>query len=297
MRIAVALASISLLIIFLSTGTNPPGDRLFLPLYRLPLGWLLREPGRFLMLVSLAFAAMVGVTTEAVSHSRLVLRMRGWRFRSSEIVRGVLPATTLASTFLLGFPLFTGAIVPDGRAGLPPAHVQMPAYWRQMAQFVDGLPSQGAVLILPPDDYYQMPYSWGYYGSDGFIVELFHRHVLVPSGQGYSPASSEVLSAVDMTANGILSGDWLRVETLLLDLNSPFVLVRMDVETGIPDRTILPPQDLFDALIASPKFTLLRRFGSLALFELLRPSSELTTAADFVTVNTQTPDLRLLSVF
>ena len=68
-----------------------------------------------------------------------------------------------------------------------------------MARFVDAAPLSGAVLVLPPDDFYQMPYRWGYYGTDSFIPDLMNRPVLVPSGQGYSPASVQLLRAVDLT--------------------------------------------------------------------------------------------------
>ncbi|MFZ1063005.1 MAG: hypothetical protein WAN30_05990, partial [Acidimicrobiales bacterium] len=51
-RFAGLVSLLSLVVIFLSTGTRSPGNILFDPLYHLPYGWLLREPGRFLIAVS-----------------------------------------------------------------------------------------------------------------------------------------------------------------------------------------------------------------------------------------------------
>ena len=54
-RLAVVapFALCALFLLALSTGTNPPGSLIFDPLYHLPFGWLLREPGRFLMELAL----------------------------------------------------------------------------------------------------------------------------------------------------------------------------------------------------------------------------------------------------
>ena len=187
-RLAVAAATVALIVIFISTGTNAPGNIVFDPLYSLPFGWLLREPGRFLMLVALAYAVLTAVVVQALVHRNSAIESVRSHRLSSGILRFAVAPLVLGTSILAGFPLFTGAIVPDNRPGLPPAHVKMPGYWTEMAGFVDALPIQGALLVMPPDDFYQMPYTWGYYGSDAFVVEMFHRPVLVPNGQGYSPA-------------------------------------------------------------------------------------------------------------
>jgi len=53
LALAVTGATGSLVIIFLSTGTRLPGSLVFDALYRLPYGWLLQGPGRFLLLAGL----------------------------------------------------------------------------------------------------------------------------------------------------------------------------------------------------------------------------------------------------
>ncbi|HTW11359.1 MAG TPA: hypothetical protein VME01_01340, partial [Solirubrobacteraceae bacterium] len=60
-------AGMALLLIFISTGTRAPGDVLFNPLYSLPLGWLLREPERFLLGAALAYAILLAVTVQALA--------------------------------------------------------------------------------------------------------------------------------------------------------------------------------------------------------------------------------------
>ena len=66
-RLAGALSVGALAVILLSTGTNAPGSLLFDPLYHLPHGWLLREPGRFLIAAALCFALLVGMLIDRLA--------------------------------------------------------------------------------------------------------------------------------------------------------------------------------------------------------------------------------------
>jgi arabinofuranan 3-O-arabinosyltransferase len=294
LRLAVAAATVAAIVVFLSTGTNPPGNLAFNTLYGLPYGWLLREPGRFLMVVSLTYSVLVAVVADTLRSHHALIGWNWWRRNLVSASRVSIAPVAVATVVCLGFPLYTGAVVADGAPRLAPTHVTVPTYWTEMARFVDTLPTQGAVLVMPPDDFYQMPYTWGYYGNDGFIVDLFHRPVLVPNGQGYTPASSEMLSAVGLTAQSILDRDWPQLEALVRVLNTPLILVRRDLDTSYAGRQILPAGDLADALSAAPNFDLVRTVGSLELFALRGATAETGTSMP-VTINTQTPDLRLLS--
>ena len=294
LRLAVAAAATALIVIFISTGTNAPGNVVFNRLYNLPFGWLLREPGRFLMLAALAYAVLSGVVVQATFDSQSLIQFAKSRRASAGMVRFAFAPLLLASSVSLGFPLYTGSVAPDTRAVLPPVHVKMPAYWSEMARFVDGLPMQGGILVMPPDDFYAMPYLWGYYGTDGFVADMFHRPVLVPNPQGYIPTTTQLLGAVNLTAQSMLQGDWRQAETLVRAFNTPLVLVRGDIDATFPSRSILAPNDLASALRAAPNFVLVRQIGSLDLFSLKSATSEAGVAAKFATINTQTPDLRLL---
>lgn len=301
LRLAIAASTVALVVIVFSTGTNWPGNVVFVPLYNLPFGWVLREPARFLMLVALAYAILVGVVTKALLDRAVaeLVRSRGitgpaWRLGAAPLAIGV--------SLLLGFPMFTGGFVADGGPTLPawaisarPTHVTMPAYWPEMARFADALPESGAVLVMPPDDWYQMPYAW-YYGTDDFVSQMFSRRVLLPNRSGYTPASAELSNAVDLTTTSILHRDWPQVEALITALDSPFILVRGDIVAPSPNHSIVPPADLAAALAAAPNFELIRQIGPLELFRLTHTVAETEIAFNVATINTSTPDLQLLSL-
>lgn len=296
LRLGVAAGSLAIILLFLSTGTNPPGNALFDLLYGLPFGWLLREPGRFLMAVALGYAIMSGLAIEALGRAPIADKLATGRYAVWPR-RGLGFLALLVLLIIPAYPLVTGAVVPDQRPILPSEHVRVPTYWLGMANFLNESAAPGAILVLPPDDFYQMPYSWGYYGVDGFIPQLISRPVLVPNGQGYAPASQPLLNAVNSTATSIIQHDWPNAESILQVLHTPLVLVRGDIQAPYPNRHIVSPQALSAALLTSPAFELVDREGPLSLFRLKSAvASEIQEASAIATVNVTAPDLRLLSV-
>src|SRR6185437_15570824 len=123
-----------------------------------------------------AYSVLLALTTEAACE-RVNSFRRGtvWRWRSALRRPGLrLAAVSAAGAAMIapGFPLMTGAIAPNSRPVLPPSHVSVPGYWTAMASYVSGSAPPGNLLVLPEDDFYQMPYTWGYYGADSFITNL-----------------------------------------------------------------------------------------------------------------------------
>ncbi|HEY6789646.1 MAG TPA: hypothetical protein VI365_20290, partial [Trebonia sp.] len=298
-RLGIAASALALFLVLLSTGTRLPGSLIFDPLYQLPLGWLLREPGRFLMLAGLAYSVLLALTTEAARERLNSLPGTGWRWRSALRRPGLrLAAVGVAGAAVLapGFPLMTGAIAPDHRPVLPSMHVSVPAYWTAMASYLNRSAPPGNLLVLPEDDFYQMSYTWGYYGADAFITDLIARNVLDPVVQGYTPAPQELTGAIRLVQQGLLAHDWPSVQRMLGAIGTPLLLVRGDVDTAFPGRHITSPAALDRALREDKDMRLVRRFGKLDLFELRASIGPTGSVAHYATVNSATPDLRDLAL-
>jgi hypothetical protein len=295
--LATSASSLALFTILLSTGTNPPGNMIFNGVYGLPFGWLLREPGRFQMASGLALAVMLAVSFEAFVESRWLRRVVGLKLGRLQPIERLVAVPVIVLLLAAAFPLATGAIVPDRRPNLPPAHVKLPAYWEEMGRAIDGVKTTGPVLVLPPDDFYQMPYNWGYYGADTFISNLTSRPALVPNRDGYTPASKEVIAAVNLISTSLLEGDWRLTDRIADALGTPLVLVRGDIKVPSPPRNIVSPAALTAALERAPNFQLVRRIGPLSLFARRGAvSPHLEAVSSFATVETDSPDLRALSL-
>jgi arabinofuranan 3-O-arabinosyltransferase len=301
-RLAVPIAMPVLLIILLSTGTNFPGSLLFNPLYHLPFGWLLREPGRFLTVAALGYAILVAATVDQVraslyrrAHRRHIPRMRRWRPTWGAALATLAICAVTAGP---GYPIVAGAAVPDRRPLLPPEHVTLPAYWQDMVSAIDVAPQSGAVAVLPPDDFYQVPYTWGYYGSDSFLPQMVRRPVVAPVPQGYLNSSGQLLASVDRLATSLLAHDWAEVHQTLGTLRSPLLLVRLDVDrTSRLGASIISPADLAAAAAADPDLHLQHAAGALRLYALNGPvPPRQEVVRQVVTVDSPTPDLATLAL-
>jgi hypothetical protein len=297
-RLTVSVAAVALFVVVLSTGTNAPGSVVFDPLYRLPYGWLLEEPGRFLMVSGLAYSILGAVSTMTLAeewHSRRA-QISSRPQRRVLLERAVSLSLVGAVVLIPGFPLLSGVIVRGPRDGFPSEHVTLPAYWAATARYLNTQASPGSLLVLPPDDFYQMPYRW-YYGNDGFISNLLTRHVVDPSGQGYSPASAELLTTTQQIASSLLAHDWLLANRLLDAVGTPEIIVRGDIEANFPGRDIISPATLAAALSHDPGVSLVYHDGPLRVFRLRQASGEFVTASHVVTVDSVAPDLRALALF
>lgn len=295
-RVTALVALATLGIMTFSTGTRSPGNVLFDPLYSLPYGWLLREPGRFLMAAALGVALLGALLVEQLCslpmrHLPRLLR-RGTGTQQTHTL-GLLGLGAVVLVALTSFPLWSGRVVPGPRPPFPSSHVKIPTSWNAMATYLNapGAPS-GHLLALPPESSIYIPFSW-YYGTNGFVAQLLRRPVVDPSGQGYDVVSSELSSASQLEGEALVARDWTEARRLLGAMDTPLVLVEGDVETPFPGHSIISPALLAARLRADPLMRPLRRFGPLQLFTV---RAALLPPSDFATVDTATPDLRALAL-
>ena len=151
--------------------------------------------------------------------------------------------------------------------------------------------------MLPQDDFYQMPYTWGYYGADAFITDLIARKVVDPVTEGYAPAGAELGDAVRLVQRGLLAHDWRSVYRALTALGTPLLLVRGDVNANFGEPHITPPAALERALSEDPGMRLVRRLGKLVLFTLRAPTNPTGSVTSYATVNSARPDLATCRFF
>lgn len=299
LRITLGTASVTLGTIFLSTGTHLPGAVLFDFLYRLPFGWVLKQPVRFLMVADLGYAILVGITLQTVFRTgsvRRVMTVAG--HRTAPVIAGAI--TLVALMLVPAYPLFTGAVVLGSHDTYPSeflaraeAHVSVPVYWEEMAKFINTQAPPGILWTLPVDDYYQMPYRW-YYGHDGFIAQLISRSVLDPVAEGYAPSKASLLTAVALGQRELLAGSWTASQDVLGALGIRLVLVRGDVLANYPGRTFSDPALLAQALARDPHARLLAVRGPLRLYADSIPQAG--PGPSYVTVKSSNADLRLLGL-
>lgn len=284
--------AVTVAIVLLSTGTKQPGAPVFNALYGLPLGWLLREPGRFLMLVALADSVLIGIVIERLT----VFAAKRYPTppRHARIKAGALGGVATLLLVLPSYPLFTGAVTPSHpHDGFPATRVALPAYWSQLAGDLNTDATTGSILVLPPNDFYQMPYDW-YYGIDTFIANLVKRRVVNPVSQGYTPSNGQLVRTTADIATALLKHDFAQAGRLMDAVGVQSALVRGDIVHDFPTRNIDSPAALSSALAADPLMTMSRARGPLQVFT--RRDVLPSPLRPVATVASDTPDLASLAL-
>jgi arabinofuranan 3-O-arabinosyltransferase len=152
---------------------------------------------------------------------------------------GVGAVGLLALTISFPYPVLTGGVIPDVRPSQPPAHVRVPDFWWNAAKIVDADHRPGRVLVLPLDDYYQMPTTWGFFGVDS-IANLLLRHPVVQrKPDGYFSDSAGFSADVQQVETALMAGDLDAVPSLLSALQVGTVIMRHDLVRGLPNRTFV----------------------------------------------------------
>lgn len=296
-RISGALALVALALVFLSTGIRFPGSLIFDPLYHLPYGWLLQIPGRFLMVSALCYAVLLACLVEHLRSGHLAkppAASSDPRHLASTIPRAASFASLgiVVVALVSSYPMWTGSVILGPHAGFPSTHVRVPRYWIDTAAYMNTHGPAGSMLILPPDDFYAMPYTW-YYGNDGFVINLFKRHVIDPSPQSYDQVSTELLQATGLEASELTSHNFGEARRILAAIGTPLVMVRGDIEAHFAGRHIVSPQTLVSSLNADPEMRLIYRNGPLSIYGVERPLGQ---PSSFATTTALQPDLLGLSL-
>ena len=294
-RASMVLLGLSGVFVFLAKGLMEPLSDVNLMLYlKMPGFWLFREPmSKLGQLLVTFFAIQLAILAEGVYHR--------WRQRDHTPARWpkFLPhpstlafvAATAGTLLAIAYPypVATGGVIPDARPMQPSAHVRVPEYWRSMAATINADPSTGKVLVLPHDDYYQMPTQWGFFGVDSIANLLIKRGVVQPKPDGYFGDVPGYKADITGIQTALLSGDLTAVPRLLDASGIDKIIVRHDLIRDMPGRSIADDDVLTKALKRTEGMTLAAE-GELDLWKAPPESGELARAySNIVTVGAR-PD-------
>ncbi|SDT46715.1 hypothetical protein [Actinoplanes derwentensis] len=226
-RATLGLLLVILLFVFLAKGLRPPFGDLNLLLYlHAPGFWLFREPMSKLgqLLISF-FGVMLAVSVEG-----LLLRFRRLPVQKAAAALPVLLVLAYP------YPLYTGGVMPDERPTQPSMHVRVAQEWWDVAEHIDADPRPGKVFVLPLDDYYQMPTTWGFFGADTIANLLIKHPVVQPKPDGYFGDVPGFAANLRLIESALLAGDLAPVPRLLDAIGASRVIVRHDLVRGLPNR-------------------------------------------------------------
>jgi hypothetical protein len=212
-----------LFFLFLAKGVHDPfGDLL---LYNISLMSMFREPAsKFTLLIIPFLALLIGYSAESISNIKLNIRSN--RLKSIK----VFILLFLAVSFVISsFPLLNIKAVsvfePDS------SYIQIPQYWYQATNWINSQPGDGQVLLTPLNDYYQMPYTWGYYGSDQLLERLFEKPIVSTAALDGYVTNPDTAADLKQIRASVRFNQTAEFKALLGLLNIKYIVQRNDVKS------------------------------------------------------------------
>lgn len=237
-----------------------------------PLFWLFREPDtKFPFLILVLYAPLIGYQVEWLARQLARVLRHYW---VGAIAAKACLLTTIGLAFIItAFPLVTGQVVGRSPTTPGPPGVALPSYWFNLKDYLSRQDPRGEVLLLPNDDFYQMPYSWGYYGADALPGEFIPgRSTTINAVSGYTSATASGVNLNALILQAMKDSTHPSILPYLAAQGIKDIVQRNDIVTGEPGRHILSPKQVQSYLKTQHYLHFVRSFGKLELYEVDRRS-------------------------
>jgi hypothetical protein len=261
------LMLVALIFLFLAKGVHEPLSQLNLLLYTYIYGMnMFREAATKFTLALIPFLALlVGYAVHQIAN----------RIPSKHIpviAAKTMVVTFFVSAFVIGaYPLVTNPIETK-TAQIPfSSYVKIPDYWYAATDWLNNQEGDYRVLVTPPDDFYMMPYIWGYFGTDGWITRFIQKPVIAYYF-GYT-IKNDVFDTIDYLYSTIKYSKASEFKAFLDLLNIKYILQRNDIYLNLTGRKIIPPDEMQTFLAQQPYLRLVKKFEQLDIYEYTTPKS------------------------
>jgi hypothetical protein len=285
-----AFFSITALIsIFLQKGINPPFGELYETLYdNLPLFWLFRSP-KFELILLVSLSALLGYVCSKIATIYHRSKLHSLTSTSVTIL-------FLLIISILTYPYFTGEIVPPTYTTGSRALIKVPEYWFDAAAWLrqqqSNLPL--TILVLPPNPFYQVGYTWGYYGVDSIPYLLLPGRVIIPEPPPtpYSGGYVSKSGRINATSGLYFAVKDLNISSFsywLKTLGVDYIVVRGDYDYDLLNKRgiLCSLEDLLNFLGKLENVKLKFQEGSLYIYEIVNNKGIITSIPQAIEVRYQ----------
>ena len=155
-------------------------------------------------------------------------------------------------------------------SSLSSSYVKIPQYYYDASEWLDGKQDNYNLLVTPLDKYYQVAYSWGYYGSDSFLERLFNKPLISPCYDYSYKLNSDIVKLMNQIDSTIKTTNRPHFETLLQLLNINYILLRSDLDLEYLSSNGYYPlsnDTLAAFLVDQPNIIHVAKFGMLDIYE------------------------------
>jgi hypothetical protein len=257
------LVLVILAFLFLAKGAHEPLGQINYLLYTyIPYMAMFREPtSKFTMALMPFMGLLVGYSVHKIA------TMKIGKPTSANFTK--LTAVVFAITFIvISYPLVTSP-VETKTAQLPfSSYVRIPDYWYTATDWLNNQHGDYRILITPPDDFYMMPYAWGYYGTEEFLSRFVQKPILLTYYQPYR-INPDSTTTTQYLRNAIVYGKTDEFKTLLDILNIKYILQRNDIQHDYADKDVIRSDEMQTFFAQQPYIHLIEEFGQLDIYEYI----------------------------
>jgi len=273
-RVMLPAIVVILALLFICTALHGPWQAVNLFLFQhVPFFWLFRQPDtKFLLYIMILYAPLIGY--QAAWLSEIVMRLVQQPLLTVAARGGVL--ALFAGVFVLSALPFVkgetagatrGHVSRTGTSPILTNRLAVPKYWFALASFLTGRDPNARILLLPNDDFYAMPYRWGYV-SDSVASEIFTNPTLTLTNvQTNYTSSSSTYDGFKGKMLSIVSGaSHNSIMPYLAAQGVTYIVQRNDIDTSSSVRHILHPAQIKAFLRSQRGVRFVRSFGQLDLY-------------------------------
>jgi len=256
-----------LIFIFLAKGLHEPFSQLNLLFYTyIPSMAMFREPtSKFTMALMPFLALLIGYSVDHIANVKIS------KVKPINLTKTLITTFFITIFIIAAYPLVTNPIETKTQQGSFSSYVKIPDYWYQATDWLDNQHGDYKILITPPDDFYQMPYIWGYYGTDQFLERLIQKPIISNYYTYSYKTNPDVTTTLQQLYSTIRYNRTTEFKALLDLLNVKYILQRNDVQYNFIGRNIIPPDEMQTFLAQQPYIHLTQRFGQLDIYEYTEP--------------------------
>jgi hypothetical protein len=258
------LMLIILIFIFLAKGLHEPLSSVNLFLYNyVPFMGMFREPiSKFTLIMIPFLALLIGYSTEKIAKTL-----------KRNIVSKLFITGVILIFILSAFPIITNPVETKTEEIPFSSYVKIPQYWYEANDWLNNKAGDYRILITPLDDYYQVPYSWGYYGADSFLERFIQNPIISPSYAFSYAVNPNTTMLMNQLRDAIKYNRTDEFETIMKLLNVKYILQRNDLDYEYmtsTNRDMPNPEKMKTFLSNQPNVTLVKTIGELDIYEYIQ---------------------------
>jgi hypothetical protein len=258
-KIVIYFLTLLVLLFLISKGIHQPFGFIYNLFQKIPGFWLFREPAlKFFFIIITIYSILIVKAFETIKINRRDLKI----FTSSALILIILA---------ISFPIWNGEAIPDKKPNYPPAHAKIPEYWEDLK--CEKL--TGKVIVLPNNDFYQMPYTWGMYSADFLSEEIINSEVIKVNNniEGYTYYSNNYFQATNIVLQVLQGNKLIDFKKAIDNLGVNYLIVRKDIDFDFTDRPIISPYKIEELLKTINGIDYYKSVGEIDIYRNTQPVS------------------------